>query len=51
MKKLLSFRSALIFGGAGFVGSNWAGYLLKHTEARVHIFDNLSRPGVRRNLD
>ena len=51
MKKLLSFRSALIFGGAGFVGSNWAGYLLKHTEARVHIFDNLSRPGVQRNLD
>jgi CDP-paratose 2-epimerase len=51
MKKLLSFRSALIFGGAGFVGSNWAEYLLKHTEARVHIFDNLSRPGVQRNLD
>lgn len=51
MEKLLSFRSALIFGGAGFVGSNWAHYLLKHSDARVHIFDNLSRNGVDRNLD
>src|SRR6266496_5039615 len=51
MKKLLSFRSVLIFGGAGFVGSNWASHLLKHTDARVHIFDNLSRHGVHQNLD
>jgi CDP-paratose 2-epimerase len=51
MKKLLSFRSVLVFGGAGFVGSNWAAYLLKHTDARVHIFDNLSRTGVEQNLD
>ncbi|HZR65880.1 MAG TPA: GDP-mannose 4,6-dehydratase [Terriglobales bacterium] len=51
MKKVLSFRSALIFGGAGFVGSNWAHYLLKHTDARVHIYDNLSRRGVHRNLE
>jgi CDP-paratose 2-epimerase len=33
------------------VGSNWAEYLFKNTDARVHIFDNLSRPGVQRNLE
>ncbi|HWH59456.1 MAG TPA: GDP-mannose 4,6-dehydratase [Terriglobales bacterium] len=51
MKKVLSFRSVVIFGGAGFVGSNWASYLLKNTDARVHIFDNLSRIGVENNLE
>jgi CDP-paratose 2-epimerase len=51
MKKPLSFRSVLIFGGAGFVGSNWANHLLKTTDARVHIFDNLSRRGVHQNLE
>ena len=51
MKKLVSFRSALIFGGAGFVGSNWVHHLLKNTDARIHIFDNLSRRGVHRNLE
>lgn len=50
MKKPLSLRSALIFGGAGFVGSNWAQHLLKTTDARIHIFDNLSRRGVHQNL-
>jgi len=44
------FRSVLIFGGAGFIGSNWAEWLLQNTEAKVHIFDNLSRSGVRHNL-
>jgi CDP-paratose 2-epimerase len=51
VKKVLSFRSVVIFGGAGFVGSNWASYLLKSTDARVHIFDNLSRIGVENNLE
>src|SRR5581483_2953719 len=41
---------ALIFGGAGFIGSNWAHLLLKTTDAKVHIFDNLSRRGVHHNL-
>lgn len=51
MKKPLSLRSALIFGGAGFIGSNWAQHLLKTSDARVHIFDNFSRRGVHQNLD
>ena len=44
-------RSALIFGGAGFIGSNWAHWLLENTDASVHVFDNLSRLGVRYNLE
>ena len=51
MKKVLSFRSVLIFGGAGFIGSNWASHLLRNTDARVHVFDNLSRAGVESNLE
>jgi CDP-paratose 2-epimerase len=50
MRRPDPFRSVLIFGGAGFIGSNWACRLLESTEAKVHIFDNLSRPGVRHNL-
>ena len=41
----------MIFGGAGFVGSNWANHVLNTSDARVHIFDNLSRQGVHRNLE
>ena len=44
-------RSVLIFGGAGFIGSNWAHWLLQNTDAKVHVFDNLSRRGVRFNLE
>lgn len=51
MTKKDRFRSVLIFGGAGFIGSNWAARLLQQTDAKVHVFDNLSRPGVRHNLD
>jgi len=45
------FRSILIFGGAGFIGSNWTERLLKTTEAKIHVFDNLSRQGARHNLE
>lgn len=39
----------LITGGAGFVGTNLAKRLLAEGR-RVLVFDNLSRPGVERNL-
>ncbi len=51
MMKKESFRSVLILGGAGFIGSNLAGAILRHSSAKVHVFDNLSRPGVRNNLE
>jgi CDP-paratose 2-epimerase len=44
-------RSVLIFGGAGFIGSNLAHSLLSNTDAKVHIFDNLSRAGVHHNVE
>lgn len=40
---------ALITGGAGFIGTNLADRLLS-SGTPVVIFDNLSRPGVERNL-
>ena len=46
-----SARRVLITGGAGFIGSNWARYLLEETDARVHVLDNLTRAGVHRNLN
>src|SRR5438046_10058078 len=51
MRQQDRFRSVLIFGGAGFIGSNWAHRLLERTDAKIHIFDNLSRRGVRHNLE
>ena len=45
------FRSVVIFGGAGFIGSNWARRLLETSEAKVHVFDNLCRTGSRHNLE
>jgi CDP-paratose 2-epimerase len=42
-------RSVLILGGAGFVGCNWAERLLE-AGANVHVYDNLSRWGVKHNL-
>jgi len=40
----------LITGGAGFIGTNLAAWLLAHTDFAVTVFDNLSRPGVELNL-
>lgn len=43
-------RTALITGGAGFVGSNLAERLLLEPDIHVRILDNLSRRGVQHNL-
>ena len=42
-------RPVLVTGGAGFIGCNVAHRLLSQGR-RVLLFDNLSRPGVERNL-
>lgn len=44
-------RRALITGGAGFIGCNLAERLLSTPGVEVRVFDNLSRPGVARNLE
>src|SRR4051794_809060 len=41
--------TALVTGGAGFIGTNLADRLLREGQ-RVRIVDNLSRPGVEGNL-
>jgi len=43
-------RKYLVTGGAGFIGSNYVHRLLRRGE-QVIIYDNLSRPGARANLD
>lgn len=50
LRNVVPIRSVLIFGGAGFIGSNWAHRLLKTTDAKIHVFDNLSRRGSHHNL-
>ena len=40
----------VVLGGAGFIGTNLTQQLLDDGE-EVVVFDNLSRPGVERNLD
>ncbi|WP_115375562.1 SDR family NAD(P)-dependent oxidoreductase [Adhaeribacter pallidiroseus] len=53
IKREINFNStdkyAVITGGAGFVGTNLAKRLLQEGK-HVLILDNLSRPGVERNL-
>lgn len=45
----LSKFSFLITGGAGFIGSNIAEYLVKHNAKRVVVFDNLAT-GFEENI-
>ena len=45
-----TMRTAVITGGAGFVGSNLAESLLAEADTRVRIFDNFSRRGVEKNV-
>jgi CDP-paratose 2-epimerase len=40
----------LITGGAGFIGTNLAAWLLANTDSLITLYDNLSRPGVTLNL-
>jgi CDP-paratose 2-epimerase len=42
-------KRVVITGGAGFIGTNLADRLLRQGE-RVLVYDDLSRPGVERNL-
>jgi CDP-paratose 2-epimerase len=50
MSATASKRHALITGGAGFIGANLAQRLLEQGQ-RVVLLDNLSRPGVERNVE
>ncbi|MFL6244985.1 MAG: NAD-dependent epimerase/dehydratase family protein [Thermoanaerobaculia bacterium] len=50
MRRSASDSYVLITGGAGFVGTNLAHRFLSDGH-RVCVFDNLSRSGVRRNLE
>ena len=43
-------HNVLITGGAGFVGANLAANLLGTTDARITLYDNLSRPGAEANV-
>lgn len=51
-KRQLSKARFLVTGGAGFIGSNFVRYLLKHVPgSRVIVVDALSYAGNRHNLD
>ncbi len=49
-KKNINEDSFLITGGAGFIGSHIAEYLLKHGAKKVRVLDNFSN-GFQSNLD
>src|SRR6476620_1710093 len=49
-KKDLSQLSFLVTGGAGFIGSHIAEYLLKNGAKKVRVLDNLAN-GFQSNID
>lgn len=44
-------KNILITGGAGFIGTNLVLNLVKESGSKVIVYDNLSRKGVRNNID
>ncbi len=50
VNKLIEGKKFLVTGGAGFIGSHLAEYLLKHNAALVRVLDNMVN-GFEENLD
>ena len=49
-ERAMDSKPVLITGGAGFIGTNVADRFLRQGQ-RVILYDNLSRPGVERNVE
>ncbi len=47
----MSNNKVLITGGAGFIGSNYVGYILENTNDEVVVLDKLTYAGDTRNLE
>ncbi|MDC8005081.1 dTDP-glucose 4,6-dehydratase [Aureisphaera galaxeae] len=43
-------NKVLVTGGAGFIGSNYVGYVLESTEDEIYVLDKLTYAGDMRNL-